>query len=94
MPAAILSALATPLKTASLTWRMFRSVSPTARYGGLTRGACIADSHVQDGMRRILAEIRSGSFARELMSAGEEPSPSPWPPLSETYLRLKSAFGA
>lgn len=41
------------------------SVSDTAEYGDYTRGPRIIDDLVKDEMRQILAEIRSGSFARE-----------------------------
>jgi ketol-acid reductoisomerase len=45
--------------------RMHQYVSETAKYGDLTRGAQVIDAHVREAMRRILAEIRSGAFARE-----------------------------
>ncbi len=41
------------------------SVSDTAEYGDLTRGPRIIDQHVRDEMRRILGEIKDGSFAAE-----------------------------
>ncbi|MHB8295695.1 MAG: ketol-acid reductoisomerase [Acidimicrobiales bacterium] len=41
------------------------SVSDTAEYGDLTRGPRVIDQHVRDEMRKILAEVRSGEFARE-----------------------------
>jgi len=41
------------------------SVSDTAEYGDYTRGPRIIDDLVKDEMRQILAEIQSGSFARE-----------------------------
>ncbi|MGH9065092.1 MAG: ketol-acid reductoisomerase [Acidimicrobiales bacterium] len=44
------------------------SISDTAEYGDMTRGPRIVDDHVRDEMRRILAEIRDGSFAREWMA--------------------------
>jgi ketol-acid reductoisomerase len=40
-------------------------ISNTAEYGDYTRGPRIVDGHVRDRMREILAEIRSGDFARE-----------------------------
>lgn len=45
---------------------MRERISSTARYGDLTRGPRIIDSHVRAEMRRVLDEIRSGAFAREL----------------------------
>ncbi len=41
------------------------SISDTAEYGDLTRGPRVIDDHVRAEMRRILGEIRDGSFARE-----------------------------
>lgn len=45
--------------------RMRYSVSNTAEYGDLTRGPRIVDDRVKAEMRKILAEIQSGEFARE-----------------------------
>jgi ketol-acid reductoisomerase len=41
------------------------SVSDTAEYGDYTRGPRVIDDLVKDRMRQILAEIQTGSFARE-----------------------------
>jgi ketol-acid reductoisomerase len=41
------------------------SVSDTAEYGDYTRGPRIIDDLVKDRMRQILAEVQTGSFARE-----------------------------
>ena len=41
------------------------SVSDTAEYGDLTRGPRIIDDRVRAEMRRILEEIKDGSFATE-----------------------------
>ncbi len=41
------------------------SVSNTAQFGDLTRGRRVIDQHVRKEMKRILAEIQSGEFARE-----------------------------
>ncbi|MEJ5369725.1 MAG: ketol-acid reductoisomerase, partial [Bryobacteraceae bacterium] len=43
------------------------SVSDTAEYGDYTRGPRIIDSRTREEMRKILAEIQSGAFAREWM---------------------------
>ncbi len=43
------------------------SVSDTAEYGDYTRGPVVIDEHVRDTMKKILADIRNGSFAREWM---------------------------
>ncbi len=41
------------------------SVSDTAEYGDYTRGSRIIDQHVRQEMKRMLAEVQSGQFARE-----------------------------
>jgi len=43
------------------------SVSDTAEYGDYTRGPRISNEQTRAEMRRILAEIQSGAFAREWM---------------------------
>jgi ketol-acid reductoisomerase len=43
------------------------SVSDTAEYGDYTRGPVVIDGHVRETMKRILADIQSGAFAREWM---------------------------
>ena len=50
------------------------SISDTAEFGDLTRGPQVVDDHVRENMRRLLADIREGSFAQEWiaeMDAGE-----------------------
>ncbi len=44
---------------------MYRAVSDTAKWGGLTVGPQIIDDHVEENMRKALAAVRDGSFARE-----------------------------
>lgn len=51
------------------------SVSDTAEYGDYTRGPMVIDDHVKDNMRRVLAEIRDGTFAREWISENDEGRP-------------------
>lgn len=52
------------------------SVSDTAEYGDLTRGPRVIDDRVRDEMRRILAEVRSGEFAREWVAEDEAGRPT------------------
>jgi ketol-acid reductoisomerase len=50
------------------------SVSDTAEYGDLTRGPQVIDDHVRENMRKLLSDIREGSFAHdwiEQMKTGE-----------------------
>jgi ketol-acid reductoisomerase len=48
--------------------RMHRSVSDTAKYGDLTRGERVVDARVRETMRRLLRDVRDGSFAAEWRS--------------------------
>jgi ketol-acid reductoisomerase len=45
--------------------RMHEFISETAQYGALTRGPYVVDAHTRAQMKKILAEIRDGSFARQ-----------------------------
>jgi ketol-acid reductoisomerase len=56
--------------------RMRYSISDTAEYGDLTRGPRIVDEHVKESMRRILAEIKDGSFAREWVAEDDAGRPN------------------
>ena len=40
------------------------SVSDTAEYGDYTRGPRVVDAHVRETMKKVLAEVQSGEFAR------------------------------
>ena len=44
---------------------MYRRVSETARYGGLTRGPKVIDDSTKEKMKQVLEEIQSGIFAKE-----------------------------
>ena len=51
------------------------SISNTAEYGDYTRGTRVITDETQAAMRKILAEIQSGDFAREWIAenrAGQE----------------------
>jgi ketol-acid reductoisomerase len=45
--------------------KMYEFVSDTAAFGDLTRGPRIIDQATRERMREVLAEIRSGEFARD-----------------------------
>jgi ketol-acid reductoisomerase len=50
------------------------SVSDTAEYGDLSRGPQVIDDHVRQNMRKLLSDIREGSFAQDWidqMNSGE-----------------------
>src|SRR3546814_14422229 len=44
---------------------MHEFISETAQYGDLTRGPYVIDGHARARMRKILAEIQDGTFARQ-----------------------------
>ena len=51
------------------------SVSDTAEYGDYTRGPAVVDEHVKENMRKVLAQIQDGSFAREWITENDEGRP-------------------
>ncbi len=52
------------------------SISDTAEYGDLTRGPRVVDDQVRAEMRRILGEIRDGSFAEEWIAENRNGRPN------------------
>ena len=52
------------------------SVSDTAEYGDYTAGPHIVDAHTRETMKRLLAEIQDGSFARRWIRENEDGRPS------------------
>ncbi|WP_116024349.1 ketol-acid reductoisomerase [Thermomonospora umbrina] len=48
--------------------KMYWSVSDTAEFGGYTRGPRVVTPETKVEMKRILAEIQSGEFAKELVN--------------------------
>ncbi len=47
---------------------MYRRVSETARYGGLTRGPMVMDRDVKEKMKKALKMIQDGSFNQEWLN--------------------------
>jgi ketol-acid reductoisomerase len=43
------------------------SVSDTAEYGDYTRGPVVVDTHAREAMKKVLAGVQDGSFAKEWM---------------------------
>jgi ketol-acid reductoisomerase len=78
--------------------RMRYSVSDTAEYGDYSRGPRIVDSRTKEEMKRILAEIQSGEFAREWIAEDDagRPNFNKWReqsaqhPIEETGRKLRS----
>jgi len=56
--------------------RMRYSISDTAEYGDLTRGPRVITPAVKEEMRKILAEIQDGTFAREWVGEDEADRPN------------------
>jgi ketol-acid reductoisomerase len=54
---------------------MRSAISDTAEYGDLTRGRRVVDDHVEESMRKVLEDIRSGEFAREWVLENEAGTP-------------------
>ena len=51
------------------------SVSDTAEYGDYSRGPMVVDQHVKDNMRKVLAAVQDGTFAREWIAENDEGRP-------------------
>jgi len=47
---------------------MWRRVSETARYGGLTKGPVVINKETKERMKKILAQIQDGTFNEEWIS--------------------------
>jgi ketol-acid reductoisomerase len=52
------------------------SISDTAEYGDYTRGPRVIDDHVRQTLKRTLADIQSGAFAREWILENQAGRPS------------------
>ncbi|MCK4648758.1 ketol-acid reductoisomerase [bacterium] len=57
-----------------ITWMRY-SVSDTAEYGDLTRGKRVISQAVRDEMKKILSEVKDGSFAKEWIAENEKGCP-------------------
>ncbi|MGC5309802.1 ketol-acid reductoisomerase [Micromonospora zamorensis] len=55
--------------------RMRYSISDTAEFGDYTRGPRVIDERVKGEMKKILAEIQSGDFTRELIDDDDQGRP-------------------
>ncbi len=51
------------------------SVSDTAEYGDYSRGPQVVDASVKENMKRVLADIQSGAFAKEWITENDEGRP-------------------
>jgi ketol-acid reductoisomerase len=56
--------------------RMHYSISDTAEYGSIAVGPRVVDEHVRDNMRKVLAAIQDGSFAKEWIAEMDRGAPS------------------
>jgi ketol-acid reductoisomerase len=55
---------------------MLKAVSDTAKYGGLSVGPKIIDSHVRANMLAAAEHVRDGSFAREWLDEDAQGRPN------------------
>jgi ketol-acid reductoisomerase len=55
--------------------KMHEFVSETAKFGDLTRGPRIIDAHVKENMRKVLKEVRDGTFAKEWIAENKAGQP-------------------
>jgi ketol-acid reductoisomerase len=46
---------------------MLKAISDTAKYGGLTVGPKVIDTHVKEKMRKVVKSVQNGEFAKEWM---------------------------
>lgn len=58
-----------------LSWMRY-SISDTAEYGDYTRGPRIIPASAKEAMKGVLAEIRSGEFAREFLADTQSDDPN------------------
>ncbi|HEX6762289.1 MAG TPA: ketol-acid reductoisomerase [Gaiellaceae bacterium] len=56
--------------------RMHYSISDTAEYGSHEVGPKVVDEHVRENMRKVLAAIQDGSFAREWIAEMDRGQPA------------------
>ncbi|MDP6452430.1 MAG: ketol-acid reductoisomerase [SAR202 cluster bacterium] len=52
------------------------SVSDTAEFGDYTRGPRVIDENVRENMKKVLADIQDGSFAKEWIAENDEGRPT------------------
>jgi ketol-acid reductoisomerase len=53
---------------------MLRAVSDTAKYGGLTVGPKVIDTHVKTNMRKVVNMVQNGKFANEWITKSAKAS--------------------
>ncbi|MBB4933636.1 ketol-acid reductoisomerase [Lipingzhangella halophila] len=56
--------------------KMYWSVSDNAEYGGYTRGSRVITEQTREEMRKILSEVRDGTYAKELVSEFDSGRPN------------------
>jgi ketol-acid reductoisomerase len=73
------------MQEGGLSWMRY-SVSDTAEYGDLTRGPKVIAEPTRQAMAKILADVRSGEFAREWVAEDDAGRPN--------FARLREAAAA
>ena len=56
---------------------MMRAVSNTAEYGGRTRGKWVIDERARETMKKMLAEVQNGKFAKDWAAESQRGIPEP-----------------
>jgi ketol-acid reductoisomerase len=56
--------------------KMRDSISDTAEYGDMTRGDAIVTDQTREAMQKVLADIRSGDFAKEWVAEADSGAPN------------------
>ena len=57
---------------------LYKSISKTAKYGGITRGEYLIDDSIEKKMKKVLNDIQSGTFHDELIKSKEKEYKSPF----------------
>ncbi len=55
---------------------MMKAVSNTAEYGGRTRGKWVIDERAREVMKKMLADVKSGKFAKEWVAESQAKIPN------------------
>ena len=56
---------------------LYNAISDTARYGGITRGDYLIDDALEQKMKKVLNDIQTGSFHKEMSLSNKNKYKSP-----------------
>ena len=66
---------------------LYEAISETAKYGGITRGKFLIDKSIEDKMKKILNDIQSGSFHKELLISKSQGYEDPFSEENRNYFK-------